>query len=87
MPDAPAELRIPVLNHPKEVDDFYMVAEEYPQVQFIMAHMGGYSSWTKPMDGIGLARCFANVSVDTSQVPVKFIDRAVKSWARRKIVF
>jgi hypothetical protein len=43
-----------------------------------MAHMGGYQTWKKPMDGIGLARRYPNVSVDTSQVPMKYLEMAVK---------
>ena len=64
-----------------------MIAEAFPQIQFIMAHMGGYQSWKKPMDGIGLARRYANVSVETSQVPVKFIEMAVKELGPDKIIF
>lgn len=85
--EAVAELRIPILYHPKEVTDYYMIAEEFPQIQFIMAHMGGYGTWWKPMEGIGLARRYPNVSVDTSQVPVKFIERAVKELGPDKIIF
>jgi predicted TIM-barrel fold metal-dependent hydrolase len=85
--EAVAELRIPVLYHPQEVSDYYMIAEAFPQVQFIMAHMGGYQTWRKPMDGIGLARRYPNVSVDTSQVPVKYIEMAVKELGPEKIIF
>jgi len=85
--EAVAELRIPVLYHPQEVDDYYMIAEAFPQIQFIMAHMGGYQTWRKPMDGIGLARRYPNVSVDTSQVSMKFIELAVKELGPDKIIF
>ncbi len=87
MLDAVAELRIPILYHPKEVDDYYMIAEEYPQIQFIMAHMGGYGTWQKPMNGIGLAMRYPNVFVDTSQVTVKHIELAVKYLGPDKIIF
>ncbi len=78
--------KIPVLYHPKEVTDYHMIAEEFPQIPFIMAHMGGYRTWLKPMEGIGLARRYPNVFVDTSQVPVKLIERAVKEMGAGKIV-
>ena len=55
-----------------------MIAEAFPQVQFIMAHMGGYGNWYVPMQGIALAKQYPNVWVETSQVTVKFIERAVK---------
>jgi predicted TIM-barrel fold metal-dependent hydrolase len=87
MLDAVAELDIPVLYHPKAVTDFYMIAEEYPQVRFIMAHMGGYGSWLQPMQGIAIAKQYPNVWVDTSQVTVRFIERAVKELGPDKIIF
>jgi predicted TIM-barrel fold metal-dependent hydrolase len=87
MLETAAEIAIPVLYHPKEVSDFYMLAEEFPQIHFIMAHMGGYSSWIKPMQGIALARRYPNVSVDTSQVTVKFIEMAVRELGPDKIIF
>lgn len=87
MLDCAAELDIPILYHPKAVSDFFMPAEEYPQVRFIMAHMGGYGSWYIPMQGIELAKQYPNVWVDTSQVTVKFIERAVKELGPDRIVF
>lgn len=85
--DAVAELRIPVLYHPKEVSDFYMIAEEYPGISFIMAHMGGYQSWLKPMQGIAIARRYPNVYVDTSQVTVHFIEQAIQELGAGKVIF
>ena len=52
-----------------------------------MAHMGGYGSWLKPIEGIGLAKRFPNVSVDTSQVTVKFIEMAVKELGPDRVIF
>ena len=62
MLDAAAELGIPILWHPKAVSDFFMPAEEYPQIRFIMAHMGGYGSWFVPMQGIAVAKPGARTS-------------------------
>jgi uncharacterized protein len=87
MLDAAAELGIPVLYHPKEVSDFHMIAEEYPRIPFIMAHMGGYGQWMKPLEGIAVARRYANVYVETSQVTVKFIELAVKDLGPDKVIF
>lgn len=87
MLDAAAELRIPILYHPKEVADYYMIAEEYPQISFIMAHMGGYGSFTKAMDGMGLAARYPNVYVDTSQVTVKYLEMALRLLGPDKIIF
>ncbi len=39
------------------------------------------------MNGIGLARRYPNVSVDTSQVSMKFIELAVKELGADKIIF
>jgi uncharacterized protein len=87
MLEAAGELSIPVLYHPKEVSDFYMIAEEYPRIQFIMAHMGGYRQWFRPLQGIAVARQYPNVSVETSQVTVKFIERAVTELGAERIIF
>src|SRR5437016_774142 len=66
---------------------YYMIAEEFPQIQFIMAHFGGYQNWTKPMDGIGLAGRYPNVYVETSQTPVKYLEVAAKELGPDKIIF
>ncbi len=44
MLDVVATLKIPVLFHPPKVADFHMIASAYPQVTFIMAHLGSFSS-------------------------------------------
>ena len=87
MLDCAAELDIPILYHPKAVSDFFMPAEEYPRVRFIMAHMGGFGSWVVPMEGIAVAKQYPNVWVDTSQVTVKVIERAVRELGPDKIIF
>lgn len=87
MLEAAEELGIPVLYHPKEVSDFYMPAEEFPKVRFIMAHIGGYGSWLKPIQGIDLAKRFPNVSVETSQATVRYIEMAVKELGPDRVIF
>jgi predicted TIM-barrel fold metal-dependent hydrolase len=64
-----------------------MIAEEYPRIQFIMAHIGGYQQWFNPLQGVAVARQYPNVSVETSQVTVKFIERAVKELGAERIIF
>jgi hypothetical protein len=85
--DTVAELGIPILYHPKAPTDYYMIVEEYPQIKFIMAHFGGYGSWLQPVQGIAIAKQYPNVWLETSQVTVKFIERAVKEVGPDKIIF
>jgi hypothetical protein len=44
MLDVVAALKIPVLFHPPKVADFHMIASAYPQITFVMAHLGSFSS-------------------------------------------
>ena len=72
--DTVTELRIPVLYHPEKVSNFHLIASEYPQVPFIMAHL--------------VARRYSNVYLETSSVVfLKFLERAVKELGAEKLIF
>ena len=88
--DVVAELGIPVLYHPERVSNFHMIASEYPQVPFIMAHMGNFGSqnWTEHMAAIDVARRYPNVYLETSSVVYfKYLELAVKELGAGKIIF
>ncbi|MBI3694272.1 MAG: amidohydrolase family protein, partial [Acidobacteria bacterium] len=77
--DTVAELGIPVLYHPEKVANFHMIAAEYPQVPFIMAHLGNFASrdWAEHIAAIGVASRYPNVYLETSSVVFfKFLEMA-----------
>jgi predicted TIM-barrel fold metal-dependent hydrolase len=87
--DAVAELGIPVVYHADRVVHFNMIAEEYPRIPFIVAHMGSHNNtWGDHIEAINLARYFPNVYLDTSVVAFyKFLERAVKEAGAAKLIF
>ncbi len=88
--DTVAELGIPILYHPPRVDDYHMIASEYPQIPFILAHLGSFGSyaWTEHYAAIDMARRYPNVYVDTSAVvSLKYIEMAVKELGPEKVIF
>ena len=65
-----AALKIPVLFHPPKVADFHMIAFAYPQITFMMAHLGSFSSqnWSEHLAAIDTAKRYPNVYLETSSV-------------------
>ncbi|MCP5111565.1 MAG: amidohydrolase family protein, partial [bacterium] len=87
--DTVAELGIPILYHPEKVSNFHMIASEYPQIPFVMAHLGNFASrdWTEHVAAINVAKRYPNVYLDTSSVVFfKFLEMAAKE-APGKLVF
>lgn len=88
--DAVAELGIPVLYHPEKVGNLHMIASEYPQVPFIVAHLGSFASqnWMEHLEAISIARRYPNVYLETSGVVYfKYLELAVKELGPGKIIF
>jgi predicted TIM-barrel fold metal-dependent hydrolase len=88
--DAAAELGIPILYHPERVANFHLIASEYPQVAFIMAHLGSFASqdWTEHLAAIAVARRYPNVYLDTSSVVFfRFLELAAKEAGPDKLIF
>ncbi len=88
--DAVAELGIPILYHPEKVANFHMIAAEYPQVPFIMAHLGNFASrdWAEHIAAIEVARRYPNVYLETSSVVFfKFLEMAAKELGPNKVIF
>jgi predicted TIM-barrel fold metal-dependent hydrolase len=88
--DTVAELGIPILYHPARVSNYHMIASEYPQIPFIMAHLGNFASrdWPEHLAAIGVARRYPNVYLDTSSVVFfKFLEMAAKELGPKKLVF
>lgn len=88
--DAVAELRIPILYHPEKVANFHMIASEYPQISFIMAHLGSFASRdsAEHFAAIAVARRYPNVYLDTSGVVFfKFLEMAAQELGAGKLIF
>ena len=68
--DAARQVGVPVLYDPTgEVDIVELLASEYPDVQFIIPHMGSFSDeWRAQVAMIGMVIRHRNVNVDTSAV-------------------
>ena len=50
--------------------DFHMIASAYPQITFVMAHLGSFSSqnWSEHLAAIDTAKRYPNVYLETSSV-------------------
>ena len=90
MLDTVAELRIPILFHPPKVRDYHMIASSYPQINFIMAHLGSFASqdWSEHLQAIEVARRYPNVYLETSSVVFfEYLEMAVRELPAEKIIF
>ncbi len=93
--DAALELKIPIIYYPggrfQELGALYhMPAMAYPEVNFILPHLGSYHSarWPPHMEALDLARRYRNVYVDTSGVgSLKYLEMAVRELPAEKILF
>ncbi len=89
MLDVVAGLKIPVLFHPPKVADFHMIASAYPQINFIMAHLGSFSSqnWSEHLAAIDAARRYPNVYLETSSVILwRYLELAARE-VPEKLIF
>src|SRR5918998_1957577 len=75
--DVVADLGIPILFHPPKVADYHMIAEAYPRVNFILAHLGSFASgnWSEHLAAIDVARRYPNVYLETSSAASSRHDR------------
>jgi hypothetical protein len=88
--DTVAELRIPILYHPEKVSNLHLIAAEYPQIIFIVAHLGNFASrdWTEHVAAIDVAKRYPNVYLETSAVVFwKFLEMAAKELGAGKLIF
>jgi predicted TIM-barrel fold metal-dependent hydrolase len=88
--DTVAELKIPILFHPPKVSDFHQIASLYPEVPFIMAHLGSFASanYAEHLAAIDVARRYPNVYLETSSVVFfEFLEMAARELPPEKILF
>jgi uncharacterized protein len=90
MLDAARELGIPVLYHPKRVALYEDFVPDYPDVNFILCHLGSddSSDWREHLAGIQLTKCYPNVYMDTSTVVIaSFLEKAIRELPAEKLLF
>jgi predicted TIM-barrel fold metal-dependent hydrolase len=88
--DTVAELKIPILFHPPKVSDFHQIASLYPEISFIMAHLGSFASgnYAEHLAAIDVAKRYPNVYLETSSVVFfEFLELAARELPPEKILF
>jgi uncharacterized protein len=94
--DAAAELRIPVMYYPRLQPGgtvsrwIHTLVSTYPQVNFILPHLGQYRSWAwwGHVESIDAAKRYPNLYLDTSGVgSLKYLEMALHDLPAEKILF
>jgi len=87
---AAAELDLPVLVHPPNVEPLVEVARRWPPVNFILAHLGSFASrnWREHLAAIRAARKLPNLYLETSAVVFfPYLRRAAREVPPEKLLF
>jgi len=90
MVETASELKIPILFHPPNVSDSLQAVQSYPQVSFILAHLGSFASrsWTEHVRAIEASKRLANLYLDTSSVVFSmYLERAASELPPQKLIF
>jgi len=90
MVETAAELKIPILFHPPNVSDSLEVVRSYPEVSFILAHLGSFASrnWREHVHAIEASKRHANLYLDTSSVVYfMYLERAARELPMEKLIF
>ena len=90
MIETAAELGIPILFHPPNVSDSLEAVQSYPEVSFILAHLGSFASrdWMEHVRAIEAAKRLSNLYLDTSAaVFFKYLQRAAYELPAEKLIF
>ncbi len=90
MVETASELKIPILFHPPNVNDSLEIVRSYPQVSFILAHLGSFASrsWKEHVHAIEASKRLANLYLDTSSVVFfDYLERAANELPPEKLIF
>jgi uncharacterized protein len=88
--DTVAELKIPILFHPPKVSDFHQIAALYPEIPYIMAHLGSFASanYAEHLAAIDMAKRYPNVHLEASSVVFfEFLELAARELPPEKLLF
>ena len=84
MAETAAELKIPILYHPRSVADFELAVKENPTVPCILAHSGR----DEEAAAIEVTRKYSNAYLDTANiVTTRWIEKAIAELPAEKILF
>jgi hypothetical protein len=90
MMDSAEALNIPILFHPPEVDVCHEALESHPNVNFIMAHLGSFSSrrWEEHVRAIEATKRHPNLYLETSSVVFfLYLQQAARELPPEKLIF
>lgn len=90
MVETAAELKIPILYHPPAVRESLEVIRSYPEVAFVLAHLGSFASrdWKEHVAAIEAAKQLPNLYLDTSSVVFfEYLERAANELPAEKLIF
>lgn len=90
MVETAAMLEIPILFHPPNVNDSLDIIKSYPQVSFILAHLGSFASrnWMEHVRAIDAAKQLSNLHLDTSSVVFfQYLAQAARELPPEKLIF
>ena len=90
MVDTIRELGIPLLYHPERVALYQDFVPNYPDVNFILCHLGSDDSgdWREHLAGIQLTKTYPNVYIETSTViSMAYLEKAIRELPAEKILF
>ena len=90
MLDIIRELRVPLLYHPDRVALYQDFVADYPDINFILCHLGSDNSgdWREHLAGIQLTKTYPNVYLDTSTVIITpYLIKAVRELPAEKLIF
>jgi len=88
--DTVAELKIPILFHPPKVSDYHQIASLYPEIPFILAHLGSFASanYAEHIAAIDVAKRYPNVYLETSSVVFfEYLELAARELPPDKLIF
>lgn len=94
--DTAVELQVPVIYYPARKSGegpgrwYHMIATAYPQIRFILPHLGEYRSedWCGHMEAMDLMRRYPNIYVDTCGIgSLKYLEMAAKEVSGERLLF
>jgi predicted TIM-barrel fold metal-dependent hydrolase len=86
--DIAREYGVPALFDPVvQLDDIFALVREYPTLNFIIAHMGGFYDWRTIERSIALAEELPNVYLDTPFAMVHIMIRRAAERIPSRLIF
>jgi hypothetical protein len=90
MMETASELAIPILFHPVRVADCPVAVRAHPEVNFILAHLGSFSSrqWRDHDRAILATQQYPNLYLETSSVVFyRYLKKAARELPADKLIF